>query len=166
MIKNKDGDKVEISSLTDAQVEELNHWHDLQLVSPQEAMIGFLATAPHADEIEENKKLAAKCEKIQNKMLSGQKLKPDEKIFLRENYPELAAKAEQMELQAEQLEKQLKARKSNDAANKIYLEAKMNVLSGLNEKDGSALFILAALDETFNRHRGRNTSYKKIDIVA
>ena len=174
LIKNRDGDMVEISSLTDKQVDELNHYHDLQLVSPQEAMIGFMATDPHAEEVEESKRLGAKCAKIQDKMLAGQKLQPEEKSFLREHYSELLSKAVQMEMEAEQLEKRLRSCKSNDDAQQIYLEAKMNAVSQFTKEDNSAMFIIAALDETFNRHMGRGNSHttfdfsqdKKLDVYA
>jgi len=167
LIENQDGDMVEISSLTQKEVDWLNDWHDTRLVSPKEAMIGFMATAPHADEVEESKRLGAKCEKLQNKMLQGQKLTGAEKSFLREHYPQLASTADRMEAEAEGLKKKLQGCKSKEAADKAYLEAKMNVMNGLDSKDGSALFLMAAIDKAYEEHTGKKTRPKtEIDTLA
>lgn len=160
------GDKVEISSLDEKTLERWNHRLDNRLFTPYEAMIGFMAADPHAEEVERSKELGAKFEKLQNKMLAGQKLTGEEKKFLRENYPEMASKAERMEQEAEQLEKRLRAAKSKDDSQRIYMEAKMNVLSELDKKDGSALFLLAAIDETYARHTGRGSAKTSLDILA
>ena len=163
LIKNQDGDMVEISSLTQKEVDWLNDWHDAMLVSPKEAMIGFMATDPNAEEVEESKRLGAKCEKLQNKMLQGHKLTGEEKSFLREHYPQLASMADRMEMEAEQLKQKLQGCKSKEAASKAYLEAKMNVLNGMDQKDGSAIFLLAAIDKAYEDHTGQK---KKMDILA
>ena len=167
LIKNQDGDMVEILSLTQKEVDWLNDWHDAMLVSPKEAMIGFMATAPHADEVEESKRLGAKFEKLQNKMLQGKKLTGAEKSFLREHYPQLASMADRMEVEAENLKKKLQGCKSKETANKAYLEAKMNVMNGLDMKDGSALFLMAAIDKAYEEHTGKkNTPKMQIDVLA
>lgn len=166
LIENREGVMVEISSLTEKQVESLNHWHDVMLVSPEEAMIGFLATAPHSDEVEEDKQRAARMTKIQDKMLTGQKLTNDEKSFMREFYPEMAAKAEQMEQLAEQVTKRLQNSKSKKESQQIYMEEKMNIVSQLDPKDGSALFLIAAIDNAYAEHNGRKNSAFNIDIFA
>jgi len=167
LIKNQDGDMVEISSLTQKEVDWLNDWHDAMLVSPKEAMIGFMATAPHSDEVEESKRLGAKYEKLQNKMLQGQKLTGEEKSFLREHYPQLASMADRMEAEAEGLKKKLQGCKSKEAANKAYLEAKINVMNGLDTKDGSALFLMAAIDKAYEEHTGKRTRPKtEINTLA
>ena len=163
LIKNQDGDMVEISSLTQKEVDWLNDWHDAMLVSPKEAMIGFMATDPNAEEVEESKRLGAKYEKLQNKMLQGHKLTGEEKSFLREHYPQLASMADRMEMEAEQLKQKLQGCKSKEAASKAYLEAKMNVLNGMDQKDGSAIFLLAAIDKAYEDHTGQK---KKMDILA
>ena len=164
LIEDKNGVMVEISSLTEKEVNALNDWHDAMLVSPREAMIGFMATDPHAEEVERSKELGAKYEKIQNKMLAGKKLTDKEKSFLRENYPELAMKAEQMEQEAEQLKKRLQSSQSPEDAERIYTEAKMNVMSGMNQKDGADLFLIAAIDNAYVEHKGRKSGL--IDISA
>lgn len=166
LIENKKGEMVEISSLTEKQVDELNHWHDIMSVSPQEAMIGFLATAPNSDEVEEDKQRAARMSKIQDKMLAGQKLTNDEKSFMREHYPEMAAKADQMEQVAEQLAKRLQGSKSKKESQQIYMEEKLNIVSQLDPKDGSALFLMAAIDNAYAEHMGRGSSKKTLDILA
>lgn len=166
LIENREGVMVEISSLTEKQVESLNHWHDVMLVSPEEAMIGFLATAPHSDEVEEDKQRAARMTKIQDKMLTGQKLTNDEKSFMREFYPEMAAKAEQMEQLAEQVTKRLQSSKSKKESQQIYMEEKMNIVSQLDPKDGSALFLMAAIDNAYAEHNGMKNLAFNIDIFA
>ena len=171
LIKNQDGDMVEISSMTEKEVDWLNDWHDAMLVSPKEAMIGFMATDPNADEVEESKRLGAKYAKLQEKMLAGKKLEPDEKNFLRKHYPELAAKADQMEQQAEQLKQRLSGCKSKEEAQRAYMEAKMNVMSSADPKDGSSLFLIAAIDEAYAEHTGaprKNVAMamKKVDLDA
>ena len=167
LIKNQDGDMVEISSLTQKEVDRLNDWHDSHLFSIREAMIGFMASDPNAEEVERSKKLGAKFEKLQNKMLQGQKLTGEEKSFLREHYPQLASMADRMEAEAEGLKKKLQGCKSKEAANKAYLEAKMNVMNGLDTKDGSALFLMAAIDKAYEEHTGKKTRPKtEIDTFA
>lgn len=160
------GKMVEMSSLTEDQIKEWNRRNELNTVSIRDAYVLFSAADPHAEEIEENKKLAAKYEKIQSKMLAGQKLKSEEKKFLRENYPELASKAEQMEEEAESLKQKLRG-KSSDEARQIYLQAKLNVASQLDSKDGSALFLMAALDSAYAEHTGqKNPRMLSVDISA
>ena len=167
LIKNQDGDMVEILSLTQKEVDRLNDWHDSHLVSIREAMIGFMASDPNAEEVERSKKLGAKFEKLQNKMLQGQKLTGEEKSFLREHYPQLASMADRMEAEAEGLKKKLQGCKSKEAANKAYLEAKINVMNGLDTKDGSALFLMAAIDKAYEEHTGKKTKPKtEINTLA
>ena len=162
LIKNPDtGEKVEMSTLTEDQIAEWNRRNELNTISMRDAYVLFSAADPHAEEIEENKKLAARFEKIQNKMLSGQKLKSEEKKFLREHYPDLAAKADQMEVEAENLKKKLQGR-SGDDARRIYMEAKLNAASELDPKDGSAIFLMAAIDKAFEEHNSKS----RIDIRA
>ena len=162
LIKNPDtGEQVEMSTLTEDQIAEWNRRNELNTISMRDAYVLFSAADPHAEEIEENKKLAARFEKIQNKMLSGQKLKSEEKKFLREHYPDLAAKADQMEVEAENLKKKLQGKSGADAR-RIYMEAKLNVASELDLKDGSAIFLMAAIDKAFEEHNSKS----RIDIRA
>lgn len=59
----------EIVDLSTVSQETRDRWEQIEQarsVSPQEAMLGFLATSPHADEIEENKKLASKAAELQD----------------------------------------------------------------------------------------------------
>jgi len=65
------------------------------------------------------------------------------------------------------LKKKLQGCKSKEAANKAYLEAKINVMNGLDTKDGSALFLMAAIDKAYEEHTGKKTRPKtEIDTFA
>ena len=166
LIQNPDtGEMVELSSISEEQRERWEYRHEANSVSPQEAMLAFLATAPHSDEVEENKALAAKAAKMQDKMLSGQTLTGEEKSFLRANFPQLADMADRMEQEAEQLKKSLEGSKSKDEKYQTYIDAKMRLVSASSKKDGSILFLSAALDEAYSHHmKGGSTS--KLDIWA
>ena len=167
LIQNPDtGEMVEISSISEKQREEWDYRHEANSVSPQEAMLAFLATAPNSDEVEESKALGAKYAKIQDKMLSGKKLTGKEMSFLQEHYPQAAALASRMEQESEQLEKRLQSSKSKQEAHQIYTEAKSRLIGGSSKTDGSILFLSAALDEAYARHTGRGSTTKKIDIWA
>lgn len=99
LMKNADGDMVEISSIPEWEREVLEQREITNSVSPKEALLAALATAPNSEEVEQNKALAAKASAMQNKILSGQKLTGAEKSFLQNNFPNLAAMANRMELE-------------------------------------------------------------------
>ena len=165
LIKNPDtGEMVELSSISDHQKDLWDNRNEMNTISPQEAYVLFAAADPHAEEVERSKALGAEYEKIQNKMLAGKKLTGKEKRFLRENYPQLATQAEQMEQEAETLKKKLQSSKSPDDAQRIYMEAKLSVMSRLDRKDGSALFLMAAIDNAYDEHNGRKSRNLALDI--
>ena len=167
LIRNPDtGEMVQLSSISEETRERWNDREELNTISPYEAMILFKDADPNAEEVEENKKLAAKATKLQDKMLSGQTLTGKEKSFLREHFPQLADMADRMEQEAEQLEKSLQGCKTKDEAHKAYVDAKARLVSGANKKDGSILFLSAALDEAYARHTGRGGAAKRIDTWA
>lgn len=167
LIKNPDtGEMVEISTISEKQREEWDRRHDLNYVSPQEAMLGFLATAPHADEIEADQARGAKFSKIQDKMLAGKKITGAELKFLQENYPEMAATAKRMEQEAAQLEQKLKGVKTKNGKYQSYMEAKMRIMNSASKDDGDFLYLSAALDEAYARHTGSGGTSKKIDTWA
>lgn len=157
------GEMVELSSVPEWKRER---WEREQAnsVSPEEAMIGFMATAPHSEEIELDKQRAAVFTKIQNKMLAGKKLSGKEKKFLQEHYPEHAARAEMIEAQAEQLERSLKSCKSKDEAQQVYMDAKTRAMSGSGRGDGSILLLLPALDHAYNEYLKQGASGKKMNL--
>lgn len=128
------GEMVELSSVPEWQRERWERREQANSVSPEDAMIGFMATAPHSEEIELDKQRAAEFTKIQNKMLAGKKLSGEEKKFLQEHYPEHAARAEMIEAEAEQLERSLKNCKSKDEAQQVYMNAKTRAMGGGRQK--------------------------------
>ena len=71
------------------------------------------------------------------------------KSFLQANYPELAAIADRMEQEVQQLENSLRSCKSKKEANQIYIDTKMRLMSSVNKNDSSALAIMSAIDKTF-----------------
>ena len=154
------GEMVELSSVPEWQREQANS------VSPEEAMIGFMATAPHSEEIELDKQRAAEFTKIQSKMLAGKKLSGEEKKFLQEHYPEHAARAQMIEAEAEQLERSLKNCKSKDEAQQVYMDAKTRAMGGAGREDGSILLLLPALDKTYNEYLKQGTSGEKVNLWA
>lgn len=168
LIKNpENGEIVELSSVSQ---ETRNRWEQIEQarsVSPQEAMIGFMATSPHAEEIERSKELGAMASKIQCKMLAGKKLSGEEKEFLREHFPELAAKAARMEQEARSLEQKLQRCRTKEEARQVYMEAKRAVMNSVDKNDCSALFYFAALDATYAEYSKEDaSSQKKIDCIV
>ncbi len=166
MIQNGRGEMVPVSSLTDIERRNLEGRAVSRLVSTEEAVIGLLATAPNSDEVEADHARAAICRPIQDKMLAGKKLTGQEKKFLREYYPQLAATADRMEAEAKALEQRLKRCKSPEEAQRMVTEAKAQVLSGVNEKDSFGLFVVAALDEAYKKHQKRGACGITMDLWA
>lgn len=166
MIQNEYGEMVELSSLNDAEKNDLIGRAKSRLCSREEIVIGLLATAPNNDDVERSKALAEKFRPIQDKMLAGKKLTAQEMNFLRENYPEFAATAERMEAEAKALEQKLKACKDPKDAQRVFTEAKTRIMSGASKKDGSILFLSAALDEAYKKHMNRGASGITMDIFA
>lgn len=160
------GEMVELSSVPEWQRERWERREQANSVSPEDAMIGFMATAPHSEEIELDKQRAAEFTKIQNKMLAGKKLSGEEKKFLQEHYPEHAARAEMIEAEAEQLERSLKNCKSKDEAQQVYMNAKTRAMGGAGRKDGSILLLLPALDKAYHEYLKKGTSGKKLNLWA
>lgn len=160
------GEMVELSSVPEWQRERWERREQANSVSPEDAMIGFMATAPHSEEIELDKQRAAEFTKIQNKMLAGKKLSGEEKKFLQEHYPEHAARAEMIEAEAEQLERSLKNCKSKDEAQQVYMNAKTRAMGEAGREDGSILLLLPALDKAYNEYLKKGTSGKKLNLWA
>lgn len=167
LIRNPNtGKMVELSSVPEWQRERWEQREQANSVSPEEAMIGFMATAPHSEEIELDKQRAAVFAKIQNKMLAGKKLSGKEKKFLQEHYPEHAARANMIEAEAEQLERSLKNCKSKDEVQQVYMNAKTRAMGSASRDDGSILLLLPALDNTYNEYLKQGTSGTKMNIWA
>lgn len=160
------GEMLELSSVPEWQRERWEQREQANSVSPEEAMIGFMATAPHSEEIELDKQRAAVFTKIQNKMLTGKKLSGEEKKFLQEHYPAHAVRAEMIEAEAEQLERSLKNCKTKDEAQQVYMDAKTRAMGGSGRDDGSILLLLPALDNTYNEYLKQGTSGKKMNTWA
>lgn len=168
LIRNPDtGEMVELSSITEETRERWNDREEMKSISPGEAYILFKAADPNAESVERSKELGAKAAKIQNKMLAGQKLTGAEKSFLKEHFPELAATAARMEMEAEQLERRLRSCKSKEEAQQAYMDAKMGIMSGADPKDGSILFYMAAIDKTYSQYMKQGASSEKtMDVLV
>lgn len=169
LIQNPDtGEMVELSSISEKTRERWNDRLEMRTVSPTEAMILFKAADPNAEEVEAAQARGAKFSKIQDKMVAGKKLTGQEKKFLQEYYPAFAAKAEQAEQEAAQLEQRLRSSKTKDGKHQAYIDAKMRIISGVNMSEGSdggMMFLMAALDKAYSQHmKGGTTS--EIDIWA
>ena len=166
LIKNpKTGEMVELSSISEETRERWEHHEAIMSVSPQEALIAALASAPNSDDVEAAQALGAKYAKIQDKMLAGKKLTGQEKRFLQEHYPEVAAQAARVEQEVAQLKKKLQGSKSKEEARQIYMDAKTRLMGGANKSDGTILLMIPAMDEVYSQHmKGGSTS--KLDIWA
>ena len=115
-------------------------------------MIAFELACPNRAEVERSIELSKKFVPIQNKLFAGKKLSPEEKAFLQEHFPEYYAKAMQIEEEAAQLKKRLRAAGSKEEAAQIYMEAKIQAMSaGVN--DQSVLLLIPALDEAYNEFK-------------
>lgn len=166
LIKNEKGEMVPVSSLTEKEISILEERELKQSTTPQEALLAALATAPNSDEVELNKQMAAKATKMQNKLLQGKRLSGAEMSFLREHFPHLAAIADRMEQEVQQLEKGLKGCKSKEEARQAYMDAKTRAMCSANQENGSILVLLPALDNTYNEYLKQGTSGKKMNIWA
>jgi len=167
LIRNPDtGEMVELDSVSEWQRDRWERREQANSVSPQEAMIGFMATDPHAESIELNKQMAAKATKMQNKMLQGKRLSGEEISFLREHFPHLAAIADCMEQEAAQLEKSLQDCESRVEARQVYMEAKTRVMGTANKEDGSILCLMPTLDRVYNEYLEKGKSGKKTEFWA
>jgi len=167
LIRNPDtGEMVELDSVSEWQRDRWERREQANSVSPHEAMIGFMATDPNAESVERSKQMAAKYAPIQQKMLAGKKLTGEEKAFLQENYPAIAAIAERMEQEAEQLERSLQRCESKDEARQVYMEAKTRIMGTANKEDSSVLFLLPTLDRVYNEYLEKGKSGKKTEFWA
>ena len=168
LIKNPEtGEMVELSSISEETRQRWNDREEMNSISPGEAYILFAAADPNAEEVERSKALGAKAAKIQDKMLAGKKLTGPEKKFLREHFPDMAAKAARMEQEAAQLERSLQGCNSKEEAQQAYMDAKMRIMSGASKEDGAILFYFAALDATYSEYLKQGaSSEKKMDIWA
>lgn len=166
LIKNENGEMVPISSLSEKEISVLEERELKQSTTPQEALLAALATAPNSDEVELNKQMAAKATKMQNKLLQGKRLSGEEIRFLREHFPHLAAIANRMEQEVQQLEKGLKGCNSKEEARQVYMNAKSRVMGSANQEDGSILVLMPALDKAYNEYLKQGTSGKKMNTWA
>ena len=112
----------------------------------------FEAADPNRAEVERSKELGAKATAIQSKMLAGKSISGQEKSFLKEHFPELYAKAIQIEQEVAQLKARLKTAKSKEEAARIYNETKLSLMSG-GKNDKGILLMAPAIDEAYNNFR-------------
>lgn len=166
LIKNEQGEMVPVSSLTEKEISVLEERELKQSTTPQEALLAALATAPNSDEVELNKQMAAKATKMQNKLLQGKRLSGEEMSFLRKHFPHLAAIADRMEQEVQQLEKGLKGCKSKEEARQVYMDAKTRAMGLANQEDGSILVLMPALDKTYNEYLKQDASGEKVNLWA
>jgi len=117
-------------------------------VNIEDVRKSMIASRPHADSVQRDIENAAKYGPIQSKMLSGKLLTAEEKSFLREHYPELYAKAIQVEEEVQRLKNDMKNAKTKTDADNIFIQRK-NMLLSNNKNDSSSLFLLPALNEAY-----------------
>lgn len=87
LMKNYNADTVEITGITDQEKAELERRAAVDKVSPNEAFMAALVTAPNNEDVERSKELAAKFRPIQAKVLAGRPLTAGEKSFMQKHYP-------------------------------------------------------------------------------
>ena len=146
--KNNNVDTVEITVISDLEKAELERRAALDKVSPQEALMAALATAPNNEDVERSKELAAKFGPIQAKMLAGKPLTTEEKSFIQKHYPELAAIGQRVEREVQELRNQVKNSNSKEESSRLIMEKKMQFMNA-GKNDSFILFMMPAFDEAF-----------------
>lgn len=96
-------------------------------------------------ETEESQARYRKYEKIIRKMYSGRRLTAAEMRFLRQHYPEAAAKAERIQREIEMVEEQLRTCDTQEEAEQVYEQVRTQALARFAQKDSSGLAVLAAV---------------------
>lgn len=139
---------VEITAISAQERAELVRRAALDKVSPQEAFMAALATAPNTEDVERSKELAAKFSPIQAKMLSGKPLTAEEKSFIQEHYPELFAIAQRVEQEVKELRNQVKNSSSKEESNRLISEKKMQFMNA-SKNAPFISFMMPALEAAF-----------------
>ena len=78
-------------------------------------------------------------------MYSGRRLTAAEMRFLRQHYPEAAAKAERIQREIEMVEEQLRTCDTQEEAEQVYEQVRTQALARFAQKDSSGLAVLAAV---------------------
>lgn len=85
-------------------------------------------------ETEESQARYRKYEKIIRKMYSGRRLTAAEMRFLRQHYPEAAAKAERIQREIEMVEEQLRTCDTQEEAEQVYEQVRTQALARFAQK--------------------------------
>jgi len=122
-------------------------------ISPRgKSQFSMIAPGPNDEDVARSIELSKKMIPIQNKMLAGKALSAAEKSFVQEHFPEYYAKAIQIEQEVTQLKARLRAAKSKEEAAQIYMETKLQAMSG-GKNDKGILLMAPAIDEAYNNFR-------------
>jgi len=135
-------------SLEEFHVEMERRSESLRLNPRGKSQFSMMAPGPNDEDVARSIELSKRYIPIQNKMLAGKLLSDEEKNFLKEHFPEAYAKAIQIEQEVAQLKARLRASKSKEEANRIYMETKMNLMSG-GVNDKGMLLMMPAIDEAY-----------------
>ena len=119
------------------------------LPTAKKRKVGLAATSLFPEEevreTEESQARYRKYEKIIRKMYSGRRLTAAEMRFLRQHYPEAAAKAERIQREIEMVEEQLRTCDTQEEAEQVYEQVRTQALARFAQKDSSGLAVLAAV---------------------
>lgn len=111
--------------------------------------VGLTATSLFPEEevreTEESRVRYRKYEEIIRKMHTGRQLTAAEMRFLRQHYPEAAAKADRIQQEIEMVEEQLRTCDTQEKAEQVYEQVRTQALTRFAQKDSSGLAVLAAV---------------------
>lgn len=93
-------------------------------------------------EVEESQARYKKYAQILNKMVTGKRLTAEEMRFLRQYYPEAAAKAERIQQEIKMLEAQFRACDTVEETDQLYEKVKTEALIRFAQKDSTGMALL------------------------
>ena len=101
------------------------------------------------DEVKETEESQARYqeyERIRNKMLTGEKLTAEEMRFLRQHYPEAAAKAERIQREMKMIRAQFQACDTAEEADQVLEKVRTAALSRFAQKDSTGVALLPEIE--------------------
>ncbi len=105
--------------------------------------------------VEESQARYKKYERILNRMMTGKKLTAEEMQFLRQHYPEAAAKAERIQQEIQMLEEQFRACDTAEETDQLYEKVKTEALLRFAQKDSTGMALLPAVERMHDAYRAQ-----------
>lgn len=112
--------------------------------------VGMTATTLFPeDEVRETEESQARYqeyERIRDKMLTGEKLTAEEMRFLRQHYPEAAAKAERIQREMKMIRAQFQACDTAEETDQVLEKVRTAALSRFAQKDSTGVALLPEIE--------------------